>query len=102
MFPNGLEGVEKGVRNGTHLAPGPTVSSKTVIDVRHLTKVFGDLVAVNDVTFSVHEGEIFAFLGPNGSGKSTIIRMLCGILTPTSGQGHVLGYDIAREGERIK
>jgi ABC-2 type transport system ATP-binding protein len=73
-----------------------------IIDVRHLTRRFGDLIAVNDVTFSVHEGEIFAFLGPNGSGKSTTIRMLCGILAPTAGEGRVLGYDIARESERIK
>jgi ABC-2 type transport system ATP-binding protein len=67
-----------------------------------LTRRFGDHVAVDDVTFSVDEGEVFAFLGPNGSGKSTTIRMLCGILTPTSGEGRVLGYDIATDGERIK
>ena len=73
-----------------------------IIDVRHLTRRFGDLIAVNDVTFSVHAGEIFAFLGPNGSGKSTTIRMLCGILAPTAGAGTVLGYDIARDSERIK
>ena len=73
-----------------------------VIDVHNLTRRFGDLIAVNDVTFSVSEGEIFAFLGPNGSGKSTTIRMLCGILAPTSGGGSVLGYDIARQSERIK
>lgn len=73
-----------------------------IIDVRHLTKRFGEIVAVNDVSFSVQEGEIFAFLGPNGSGKSTTIRMLCGILLPTAGEGHVLGFDIARQGEQIK
>lgn len=74
----------------------------TIIDVSHLTRQFGALIAVNDVTFSVYEGEIFAFLGPNGSGKSTTIRMLCGILAPTSGGGTVLGFDIARQSERIK
>jgi ABC-2 type transport system ATP-binding protein len=74
----------------------------TIIDVRHLTKRFGELIAVNDVSFSVEEGEIFAFLGPNGSGKSTTIRMLCGILLPTEGEGHVLGFDINRESEQIK
>jgi ABC-2 type transport system ATP-binding protein len=73
-----------------------------IIDVRHLTKRFGELVAVNDISFSVAQGEIFAFLGPNGSGKSTTIRMLCGILLPTAGEGRVLGFDIAREGEQIK
>nr|HMN30538.1 ABC transporter ATP-binding protein [Caldilineaceae bacterium] len=78
------------------------MSRPPVIDVRHLTKRFGALIAVNDITFTVAEGEIFAFLGPNGSGKSTTIRMLCGILTPTSGEGHVLGFDITREGEKIK
>ncbi|MFA7249847.1 MAG: ABC transporter ATP-binding protein [Dehalococcoidia bacterium] len=72
------------------------------IEVHHLTKRFGERVAVSDVSFSVRSGEVFAFLGPNGSGKSTTIRMLCGILAPTSGTGQVLGYDIVREPERIK
>ncbi len=78
------------------------MSPDTVIEIHRLTKRFGDRVAVNDLSFSIHRGEVFAFLGPNGSGKSTTIRMLCGILTPTSGEGRVLGFDIAREGERIK
>lgn len=72
------------------------------IEVHHLTKRFGDLIAVNDLSFTVEAGEVFAFLGPNGSGKSTTIRMLCGILAPTSGVGRVLGFDSAREGERVK
>jgi ABC-2 type transport system ATP-binding protein len=73
-----------------------------IIEVRGLTRRFGDHVAVDNVTFSVSEGEVFAFLGPNGSGKSTTIRMLCGILTPSAGEGRVLGYDISIDGERIK
>ena len=73
-----------------------------IIDVHHLTKRFGARTAVDDVTFAVERGEVFGFLGPNGSGKSTTIRMLCGLLQPTSGGGRVLGFDIAREGERIK
>jgi ABC-2 type transport system ATP-binding protein len=77
-------------------------SREPAIAVRGLTRRFGDLVAVNDVSFRVAAGEIFAFLGPNGSGKSTTIRMLCGILAPTGGEGRVLGFDIGREGERIK
>src|SRR3954470_17961318 len=78
------------------------MGSEPIIEVRGLTRRFGDHVAVDDVTFSVDEGEVFGFLGPNGSGKSTTIRMLCGILTPSSGEGHVLGFNIATEGERIK
>ena len=73
-----------------------------IIDARHLTRRFGELVAVSDVTFSVYPGEVFGFLGPNGSGKSTTIRMLCGLLLPTSGECSVLGFDVARESERIK
>jgi ABC-2 type transport system ATP-binding protein len=78
------------------------MQTEAAIEVEHLTKQFGDRRAVNDLTFSVAPGEVFAFLGPNGSGKSTTIRMLCGILAPTSGQGRVLGIDIARDGERVK
>jgi len=59
-------------------------------------------VAVDRITFAVKQGEIFGFLGSNGSGKSTTIRMLCGIITPTSGTGMVAGYDIFRESEQIK
>jgi ABC-2 type transport system ATP-binding protein len=77
-------------------------SPAAVIRVVDLTKRFGDLVAVDRVTFEVQPGEVFAFLGPNGSGKSTTIRMLCGILEPTSGTGEVLGFDIVRQAEQIK
>ena len=78
------------------------MSTPAIIDVHHLTRAFGSLIAVNDLSFKVHQGEIFAFLGPNGSGKSTTIRMLCGILAPTSGQATVLGYDVLRQAEKIK
>jgi len=78
------------------------ISSQHAIEVQDLTKRYGALVAVNRMTFSVDRGEVFAFLGPNGSGKSTTIRMLCGILKPTSGTGRVLDFDVVREGERIK
>jgi ABC-2 type transport system ATP-binding protein len=72
------------------------------VEVNGLTKRFGDFIAVNDISFSVSQGEIFGFLGPNGAGKSTTIRMLCGILTPTEGSGSVAGHDIVNEQNRIK
>ncbi len=72
------------------------------VEVKNITKRFGDFTAVDDASFSVERGEIFGFLGPNGAGKSTTIRMLCGILAPTQGTGLVAGYDIATEQDRIK
>ncbi len=72
------------------------------VEVKNLTKRFGDFTAVNGVSFSVRRGEIFGFLGPNGAGKSTTIRMLCGILLPSEGSGSVSGYDIIEENELIK
>ena len=73
-----------------------------IIHTAHLSRSFGKLVAVRDVSLDVRRGEIFGILGPNGAGKSTTIRMLCGILDPTSGAGTVAGCDIVREAERIK
>lgn len=67
-----------------------------------LRRVFGRLVAVDDVSFRVARSAIFGFLGPNGSGKSTVIRMLCGVLRPSGGRATVIGHDIAREAEHIK
>ncbi len=72
------------------------------VEVNNLSKKFGDFIAVDNISFSVNKGEIFGFLGPNGAGKSTTIRMLCGIITPSSGAGSVLGYDIAAHQENIK
>lgn len=79
-----------------------TLSSSDSISVTSLEKRFGAFVAVNKITFSVKKGEIFGFLGANGSGKSTTIRMLCGILTPTSGRGFVAGHDILTDAEEVK
>jgi ABC-2 type transport system ATP-binding protein len=73
-----------------------------VIEVETLRKEYDGLVAVDDVSFVARPGEIFGLLGPNGAGKSTTIRMLCGILNPSSGEGSVVGFDIVRESERIK
>jgi len=78
-----------------------TENGKAVI-VKDLEKRFGKFVAVNRISFDVAKGEIFGFLGPNGAGKSTTIRMLCGILSPTSGMGTVAGFDIRTETEKIK
>ncbi|MGD0485417.1 MAG: ABC transporter ATP-binding protein [Gemmatimonadales bacterium] len=72
------------------------------VSVRDLTRRFGDFTAVDRVTFDVSEGEIFGFLGPNGAGKTTTIRMLTGLLVPTSGSGTVAGYDVRTESEAIK
>jgi ABC-2 type transport system ATP-binding protein len=72
------------------------------IEVRHLTRRFGQFVAVDDISFDVRRGEIFGFLGSNGAGKSTTIRMLCGLLEPTSGTAIVGGVDVTRDPEAVK
>jgi ABC-2 type transport system ATP-binding protein len=83
-------------------SPHDTSNGDVVIDVRGLNKHFGANHAVKDLTLQVRRGEIFGFLGPNGSGKTTSIRMLCGLLTPDSGEGTCLGYDIIRQTKEIK
>ncbi len=70
--------------------------------IKDLTRRFGDFVAANRINLKVNKGEIFGFLGPNGAGKSTTIRMLCGLLAPTSGTGTVAGFDIRTQAEEIK
>lgn len=78
------------------------MSGERAIDVRGLTRRFGQFVAVDNLTFDVKRGEIFGFLGSNGAGKSTTIRMLCGLLRPTSGTASVGGIDVARDPEGVK
>lgn len=73
-----------------------------VIETDKLTKRFGTFTAVDHISFTVGEGEIFGFLGANGAGKTTAMRMLCGLSSPTSGTGMVAGFDIYKETERIK
>lgn len=73
-----------------------------IIEVEHLDRTFGAFRAVRDVSFHVERGEIFGYLGANGAGKSTTIRMLCGLLTPTSGRARVAGHDIATHPEEVK
>jgi len=72
------------------------------IETKDLTKDFGAHRAVNRITFSVNQGEIFGFLGANGAGKTTAIRMLCGLLLPSSGTGRVAGFDIMKQGKQIR
>jgi ABC-2 type transport system ATP-binding protein len=81
--------------------PAPQ-NAAPLIDVRHLTKRFKDFAAVDDVSFSVAPGEIFAILGPNGAGKSTIIKMLITLLAPTGGVSLVNGHEIVREAARVR
>ncbi|RMF64947.1 MAG: ABC transporter ATP-binding protein [Bacteroidetes bacterium] len=73
-----------------------------IIEVHRLTRAFGDFVAVKEVTFTVERGEIFGFLGANGAGKTTCIRMLTGLLAPTSGEARVAGFDVYTQAEQIK
>ncbi|MCA0447225.1 MAG: ABC transporter ATP-binding protein [Bacteroidetes bacterium] len=87
----------------TEKSPGSSaVTNGFSIDIKNLTKKFGAFTAVDDVSFSVKKGEIFGFLGPNGSGKSTTIRMLCGLMSPTSGTAEVAGFDINQNPEQVK
>jgi ABC-2 type transport system ATP-binding protein len=72
------------------------------VEVSDLVKLFGSFTAVDHISFRVRRGEVFGFLGPNGAGKSTTIRMLCGLLRPTSGHGHVEGLDVMTQSEEIK
>jgi len=73
-----------------------------IIEVNELTKAFGDLVAVNHISFTVKRGEIFGFLGPNGAGKSTTIKMLTTLLRPTSGSAKICGYDVVKERDKVR
>ena len=73
-----------------------------VIQTNKLSKHFGSFKAVNQISFEVSRGEIFGFLGANGAGKTTAMRMLCGLLAPTSGTGQVAGYDIRRQADMVK
>src|SRR5438046_3988665 len=79
-----------------------TSAPDIAINVEGLSKSFGGREVVHDLSMQVKRGSIYGFLGPNGSGKTTTIRMLCGLLTPDSGEGSCLGYDIRRDADRIK
>jgi ABC-2 type transport system ATP-binding protein len=83
-------------------AANPSHDTNIAIDVEHLTKTFDGRAVVKDLSMQVKRGVIYGFLGPNGSGKTTTIRMLCGLLTPDSGEGRCLGYDIRTQAALIK
>ncbi len=76
--------------------------AETVIDAKGLTRRFGEFTAVDHVSFTVQTGEVVGYLGPNGSGKTTTIRMLLGLLLPSEGEAHVLGYDVASQSEEVR
>lgn len=103
-------GTVKAVGNPLEIIPAEEKEDKkkdflrdiNVVNVRNLTRKFGDFTAVDSISFNVRKGEIFGFLGSNGAGKTTTIRMLCGLLAPSSGSGEVAGYDITTQGEKIK
>ncbi len=78
------------------------MNTEIVVKTVDLTKAFGDFVAVDRVNLEVYRREIFGFLGPNGAGKTTLIRMLCGLLMPTSGEARILGLDVYSQSEEIK
>ncbi len=78
------------------------MSNNFVINVKGLSKRFGERLAVDQFAIQINRGEIFAFLGPNGSGKTTTIRMLCGLLTPDAGEGSCLGFDVLKDSLKIK
>jgi ABC-2 type transport system ATP-binding protein len=76
--------------------------ANAAVETRELVKRFGGLTAVDRVSLSVQQGEVFGFLGPNGAGKTTVIRMLCGIIAPTSGSARILGFEVPRDNVRVR
>lgn len=74
----------------------------TLIDAENLTRKFGDITAVDSLTFHIEEGEVFGLLGPNGAGKTTTMRMLCCLIARTSGEGRIAGYDISNPADSLK
>ncbi len=90
------------IQNSNTADTVPMEDDTMAVSVRELTRNFGKFTAVDRVSFSVQKGEIFGFLGANGAGKTTTIRMLCGLLLPTSGQASIAGFNVYTEAEQIK
>ena len=78
------------------------IDSAVAVDIHHLTRRFGPIVAVRDLNLTIAKGEVFGLLGPNGSGKTTTIRMLCGLLAPSEGGATVAGVDVVKSPDLIK
>jgi ABC-2 type transport system ATP-binding protein len=85
-----------------HVGSAGASTAEYSVVIESLTKRFGDFVAVDRINLNVRKGEVFGFLGPNGAGKSTTIRMLCGLLKPTSGRASVAGHDVGRDSEAVR
>ena len=96
------ERVTSTVRTKHDFSLGGVMIDANAIEIRGLSKAFGDTTALEDVSFTVRQGEIFGFMGHNGAGKTTTIRMLLGLLRPTRGEARVLGYDIVRDSLAIR
>src|ERR1019366_5717125 len=88
------------MRSAAEARPMAELDNSVVVE--NLCKRFGGFVAVDRINLEIPKGEVFGFLGPNGAGKSTTIRMLCGLLKPTSGRASVAGYDVGREPEAVR
>ncbi len=100
--PGGVASVRDGAAGEVLHTSHPANGSELAVRVTDLSRHFGDFVAVNRLSFEVPQGQIFGFLGPNGAGKSTTIRMLCGLLAPSGGDGTVGGFDVRTQAEEIK
>jgi ABC-2 type transport system ATP-binding protein len=102
MPPGGVVPAQDGVGGEALHTSHPEMGLELAVRVTELSRHFGDFIAVNRLSFEVPQGQIFGFLGPNGAGKSTTIRMLCGLLTPSGGEGTVGGFDVRTQAEEIK
>src|SRR3989337_2388869 len=80
----------------------PAMKSAATVEIRELTRYYGDRKALNGVSFDVQEGEIFGFLGPNGGGKTTLLRILSPLLVPSSGRAMIFGLDVARQPQEVR